>query len=103
MLQSAWKNLWLDCEPERDFEGFEEETSVNVVNGIVTLGQNMGLEVNEDDVAELVEDHRQDLSTEDLVELQQEQVKVMQQEHSGEEVEEREDVSSDQIKDICSK
>ncbi|GCC32240.1 hypothetical protein chiPu_0010701 [Chiloscyllium punctatum] len=77
-LQSAWKKLWPDCEPERVFEGFEEETSVNVVNEIVTLGQNMDLEVDEDDVADLVEDHRQDLSTEDLVELQQEQVKVMQ-------------------------
>ncbi|GCC38837.1 hypothetical protein chiPu_0023160, partial [Chiloscyllium punctatum] len=63
----------------------------------------MGLEVDEDDVAELVEDHRQEHSTEDLVELQQEPVKVMQQEHSGEEEEEREDVSSVQIKDICSK
>ncbi|GCC24859.1 hypothetical protein chiPu_0003262 [Chiloscyllium punctatum] len=63
----------------------------------------MCLEVDEDDVAELVEDHRQELSTEDLVELQQEQVKVMQREHSGEEEEEREDVSSVQIKDICSK
>ncbi|GCC25057.1 hypothetical protein chiPu_0003462 [Chiloscyllium punctatum] len=103
MLQSAWRKLWPDCVPERDCEGFEEETAVNVVNEIVTMGQNMGLEVDEDDVAELVEDHRQDLSTEDLVELQQEQVKVMQQEHFGEEEEEREDVSNVQIKDICSK
>ncbi|XP_060681089.1 uncharacterized protein LOC132815825 [Hemiscyllium ocellatum] len=63
----------------------------------------MGLEVEEDDVMELVEDHRQEISTEDLVELQQEQVKVIQQEHSGEEEEEREGVSSVQIKDICSK
>ncbi|GCC31773.1 hypothetical protein chiPu_0010234 [Chiloscyllium punctatum] len=63
----------------------------------------MGLEVDEDDVAELVENHRQEFSAEDLVELQQEQVKVMQEEHSGEEEEEREDVSSVQIKDICSK
>ncbi|GCC25022.1 hypothetical protein chiPu_0003426 [Chiloscyllium punctatum] len=102
-LQLAWRKLWLDCVSERDFQGFEEETSVNVVNEIVTLGQNMGLEVDEDDVMELMEDHRQELSTEDLVELQQEQVKVMQMEHSGEEEEEREDVSSVQIKDICSK
>ncbi|XP_060679998.1 tigger transposable element-derived protein 1-like [Hemiscyllium ocellatum] len=102
-LQSAWRELWPDWVPERDFEGFEEETSVNVVNKIATLGQNMGLDVDEDDVMELVEDHRQELSMEDLVELQQEQVKVMQQEHSGEEEEEKEDVSSVQIKDICSK
>ncbi|GCC29115.1 hypothetical protein chiPu_0007552 [Chiloscyllium punctatum] len=77
--------------------------AVNVVNEIVILDQNLGLEVNEDDLAELLEDHRQELSTEDLVELQQGQVKVMQEEHSGEEEEEREDVSSVQIKDICSK
>ncbi|GCC22655.1 hypothetical protein chiPu_0001043 [Chiloscyllium punctatum] len=102
-LQSAWRKHWPDCVPEGDFEGFEEETSVNVVKDVVTLGQNMGLEVDKGNVAELVEDHRQELSTEDLVELQQEQVKVMQQEHSGEEEEEREDVSSVQIKDICSK
>ncbi|GCC35790.1 hypothetical protein chiPu_0014278 [Chiloscyllium punctatum] len=103
-LQSAWRKLWPACVPERDFEGFEEETSVNAVNEIVTLGQNLGLEVEEDDVAELVEDHRQELSTDDLAEVQQEQMKVMQQEHSGEEEDdEREDASSVQIKDICSK
>ncbi|XP_043575633.1 tigger transposable element-derived protein 1-like [Chiloscyllium plagiosum] len=56
-LQSAWRNLWPDCEPERDSAGLKEETSVNVVNEIVTLGQNLGLEVDEDDVAELMEDH----------------------------------------------
>ncbi|GCC25082.1 hypothetical protein chiPu_0003487 [Chiloscyllium punctatum] len=102
-LQSAWRKLWPACVPERGLEGFEEKTSVNVVNEIVTLSQNMGLEVDKDDVAELVEDHRQELSTEDPVTIQQEQVKVMQQEHSGQEEEEREDVSSVQIKDICRK
>ncbi|XP_060676955.1 STE20/SPS1-related proline-alanine-rich protein kinase-like [Hemiscyllium ocellatum] len=70
----------------RETEGFEEETSVNIVNEIVTMGQNMSLE----DKAELVEDH----GPEDLIELQQE--------HSGEEEEERKDVSSVQIKAICS-
>uniref|UniRef100_UPI00358DE2FE tigger transposable element-derived protein 1-like n=1 Tax=Myxine glutinosa TaxID=7769 RepID=UPI00358DE2FE len=52
-MNSAWKKLWPDCVAGRDFEGFEEP----IVPAIVALGQSMGLEVSEEDVEELVEDH----------------------------------------------
>jgi hypothetical protein len=37
--------LWLDCVAGRDFEGFDTE-DVAVVDYIVSLGKNMGLEIN---------------------------------------------------------
>ncbi len=49
---------------ERDFEGFDPETAV--VEEIVTLGKSMGLEVDEGDVNELVEEHSEELTTEEL-------------------------------------
>ncbi|GCC20975.1 hypothetical protein chiPu_0000147 [Chiloscyllium punctatum] len=54
-MNSAWKKLWPECVAGRDFEGFEEPPVVPV---IVSLGKSMGLEVSEEDVEELVEDHK---------------------------------------------
>ncbi|XP_060794322.1 tigger transposable element-derived protein 1-like [Neoarius graeffei] len=102
MLQSAWKKLWPASVTDRDFEGFEEETAV-VLHDIVSIGKSLELEVNEEDVVELLEDHKQEPTTEELVDLQREQVKVMQEEHSGEEEEEVVDASSAEIKAICNK
>ena len=53
-LKLAWKKLWPACILERDFEGFD--TQDTVVNDIVSMGQNMGLQVDADDVEELVAD-----------------------------------------------
>ena len=77
---SDWKKLWPDCVAGRDFEGFEEP----IVSAIVALGHSMGLEVNEEDMKELVEDHSKELTTEELQHLykmQQEKaaVKIFQQ------------------------
>lgn len=55
-LNSAWKNLWPDYVTERDFEKFETHL-IEVVDDIVSLGKIMDLEVNNDDVEELVEEH----------------------------------------------
>ncbi|GLV40780.1 hypothetical protein CBL_13717 [Carabus blaptoides fortunei] len=63
----------------------------------------LGLEVNEEDVVDRVENHRLVLNTEDFVESQREQMKVMQEELSGEEKEEMANVSSTEIKEIFSK
>ena len=49
-LNSAWRKLWPDVVLERDFEGFEP-----VEEEIVSIGRSMGLEVDEADVAELVD------------------------------------------------
>ena len=56
-MNSAWKNLWPECVAAMDFEGFEE---LPIVPDIVSLGKSMGLEVSEEDVNELVDDHRTD-------------------------------------------
>ncbi|GLV32914.1 hypothetical protein CBL_20063 [Carabus blaptoides fortunei] len=65
-LQSAWRRLWPGCMPHNDFE----EIAETLVNAIVNIGISLGLEVNEEDVVDLVEDHKQELNTEELVELQ---------------------------------
>ncbi|KAI5614410.1 hypothetical protein C0J50_8997, partial [Silurus asotus] len=69
-LNSAWKKLVPSVVAERDFEGFEEEEKV--VEEILRLCTDLHLEVNSQDVEELVESHREDLTTEDLKELQEE-------------------------------
>ncbi|KAG7158993.1 putative Tigger transposable element-derived protein 1-like 282 [Homarus americanus] len=56
--------LWPECVLQRDFEGFEESEEEAVVHEIVALGNSMGLEVDDDDVEELVEEHSKELSTE---------------------------------------
>ncbi|XP_068224266.1 tigger transposable element-derived protein 1-like, partial [Palaemon carinicauda] len=72
-LNSAWKKLWLDAVSPRDFEGFgsEPEPVLAVeedVEEIVSLGKSMGLEVDEDDITKLVEEHHEELITEELLE-----------------------------------
>ena len=44
-----------------------------IVQDIVSLGKSMGLEVDDDDVKELVEDHHIELTTKELLHLQREQ------------------------------
>ncbi|KAK3568773.1 hypothetical protein QTP86_017433, partial [Hemibagrus guttatus] len=71
-LNSAWRNLYAEAVPDRDFQGFGEEPET-VVDDIVSMGKTMGLEVNDDDIEELVEEHWQELTTEEVQELQKEQ------------------------------
>ncbi|PNF38634.1 hypothetical protein B7P43_G02310 [Cryptotermes secundus] len=68
-LTSAWKKLWPESVVECDFEGFEIVLVEPVVNEIVALAKTMGLEVDNNDIDELVEEHSQELTTEDLMEL----------------------------------
>ncbi|KAM6181721.1 zinc finger and SCAN domain-containing protein 29, partial [Erethizon dorsatum] len=58
-------------------------------------GQKMGLEVDGADTEELVENHEEELMTEELAELQSEQQKALVEEHSTKEEEDREEVRSD--------
>ncbi|XP_068231937.1 tigger transposable element-derived protein 1-like [Palaemon carinicauda] len=74
-LNSAWKKLWPDAVAPRDFKGFgpENEPVVDAeedVVEIVSLCKSMGLEVDEDDITELVDEHYEDLTTKELKELQ---------------------------------
>ncbi|XP_028665299.1 tigger transposable element-derived protein 1-like [Erpetoichthys calabaricus] len=99
-MNAGWRKLWPDCVPERDFEGFEPE----IVDEIVSLGQNMGLEVDNNDFEELVEEHSNELTTEELQHLQAEQENNLAEDMSSEGEEEgKEEVPSSVIKEMCAK
>jgi len=80
-MNSAWRKLWPECVAGRDFEGFDNEDS-DVIDDVVSLGKNMGLEVNNEDVEELLEDDKDELSTEELEQLQKQLQKAMVEEMS---------------------
>ena len=88
-MSSAWRKLWSGCVPERDFEGFEIDAPVAdveenaVVEKIISLGINMGLEVDSEDVEELVQELRTKLTTEELVHIQNEQQKNLAKKQSS--------------------
>ena len=69
-MNSAWQKLWPEGVLRRGFEGFEGGPDVE---SIVSLGKSLGLDVSGQDVEELVEDHREELTTEELQDLQLEQ------------------------------
>jgi len=94
--------LWPDCVAGRDFEGFDNEDSA-VIDDIVSLGKNIGLEVNNEDVEELLEDHKGELSTEELEQLQKQLQKAIVEEIFSEEEEGMEDVPTTLIREICAK
>ncbi|KAG7165919.1 Tigger transposable element-derived protein 1-like 191 [Homarus americanus] len=103
-LCAAWRPLWPECVLQRDFEGFEELEEEAVVHEIVSLGNSMGLEVDDDDVEKLVEEHSKELSTEELLELHKEQNETLKQsltsEESGEEEEDKEESRIIPAKDL---
>lgn len=99
-LNSAWRKLWSDC-----IEGFTHEQEPPVVDEIVSLGRIMGLEVNEDDIQELVEEHGQELTTDELMDLHREQQQEIMKEMSSEEEEEEnktgKSLASNEIREMC--
>ncbi|XP_066531040.1 tigger transposable element-derived protein 1-like [Hoplias malabaricus] len=100
-LNSAWKKLWPEALSERDFEGFEQPEP-DLSEEIVSLGNSMGLQVNEDDIEDLVQEYSLELTTEELKELQQQQqqsevLKAWEEEAGGEE-----DVTTKEIKEVLS-
>ncbi|KAG7171904.1 Tigger transposable element-derived protein 1-like 202, partial [Homarus americanus] len=96
-LCAAWRPLWPECVLQRDFEGFEELEEEAVVHEIVSLGNSMGLEVDDDDVEELVEEHSKELSTEELLELHKEQNETLKRSLTSEESGEEEDKEESRI------
>ena len=68
-LNSAWLNLWPDCVVTSDSGVSAPAPELTVMEEIVALGRNMGLEVTEEDICELVEGHNRELSTQELVKL----------------------------------
>jgi hypothetical protein len=77
-LSSAWRQLWPDNVAPRDFEGFQQLEEEPIVHEAVCLGSSMGLEMNED-MEELVVDHKKELSFEELVELHSEEAEALKQ------------------------
>ena len=78
-LNAACKKLWPDCckirsavssvQDAEDAAGELATENADIVDKIVSLGKALHLEVNEEDIKELVEEHSKDLTTEDLEEL----------------------------------
>ncbi|XP_028654700.1 tigger transposable element-derived protein 1-like [Erpetoichthys calabaricus] len=100
-MNSAWRNLWPEAVTEMDFEGFE---AVPIVEDIVSLGRSMGLDVSDGDVEKLVEGHREELTSEELQELEKEENKTkMDALSSGSKEEETEEAPTSLIKEIVAK
>ena len=78
-LKSAWRPLWLDAVAPRDFEAFQQLEEQPVVQEIVCLGSSTGLEMSKEDTEQLVEDHRKELSFEELVQLHNEETEALKQ------------------------
>ncbi|CAH2318161.1 Hypothetical predicted protein [Pelobates cultripes] len=99
-LNSAWRNLWPDCVVKPASSASAPAPESTVLEEIVSLGRTMGLEVTEEDVYELVEEHDRDLTTEELVELQEaateEQTAFEEEEEMSEE-----QLSSTELKEAC--
>ncbi|XP_069808101.1 tigger transposable element-derived protein 1-like [Dendropsophus ebraccatus] len=68
VLNSAWKPLWPSVVHDADASVSHQQD--NIKQEIVTLAQSMGLEVDEDDVEELIQDHERELTTGELIELE---------------------------------
>ncbi|XP_034989663.1 tigger transposable element-derived protein 1-like [Zootoca vivipara] len=104
VLNSAWRKLWPDCVAKIDTGASAPAPETTVLEDIVSLARDIGLEVTVEDVCELLEEHDQDqeLSTEELVELQAEATQEETQTPlEEEEAEVEEHVSSTELKDIC--
>lgn len=69
----------------------------------MSLGKIIGLEVNEDDIQELVEEHGQELTTKELMDLHHEQQQEVMEEISSTEEEKKveESLTSNEIKKMC--
>ena len=78
-MNSAWRKLYPNCVPERDFEGFETDAPAvdveenAIVEEIISLGKSMGLEVDSEDVEKLVQGHSTEHTTKELVYIQNKQ------------------------------
>nr|XP_053647227.1 tigger transposable element-derived protein 1-like isoform X3 [Cherax quadricarinatus] len=104
-MNCAWRKLWPECVLKKVFGGFEADAynPTPVVESIVSLGESMGLDVNGQDVEELVDDHREELTTDELQDLQLELQQIIAEEIASEEKERGEIVPSSVIKDMCAK
>ncbi|GFT23652.1 tigger transposable element-derived protein 1 [Nephila pilipes] len=105
-LREFWKNhhnivicLKLTDIAWQGFEGFEP-----IEEEIVSIGRSIGLEVDEADVADLIEEYAEEFTTEELKELQKiSSSEVMMELSSEEEVKPEEELTLLEISDILGK
>lgn len=105
-LNSTWKKLLPSAVFERDFGKFETEQKweeESVMREILDLCNNLHLEANADDVEELVDAIREDLTTEDLQQLQEENQRtkrgqIMTAASEGKKEEEKKAIMTDELK-----
>ena len=87
-LRSAWKKVWPKIIKERDCEGIvgePEPATDRVFDDIVTIAETIGLRIDSGDVEELVEEHSEELSTEELQQFLAQQQRMAAEELSEEE------------------
>jgi hypothetical protein len=72
-MNGVWRKIWPDV--VIDFHGFEPEEEIsNSRHAIIDMARSLGFEeVNEANVKELLQYHMEELSNEDLLELEKEQ------------------------------
>lgn len=94
-LESSWKKLWPDRSAICASEGLNAESTEPVTTEIIFLANQMGLEVDKNDIDELVAEHSEELTTEELMHLQCDlQQEDVEENLSGEEVTEEQQPSS---------
>ncbi|XP_035221717.1 tigger transposable element-derived protein 1-like [Stegodyphus dumicola] len=86
-MKSAWIKLWAAVVAERDFEGFEIPTEEEAVDDpapleeIISLSKSLGLVVDEADIDNLLDEHKEELNSDDLKALEAMQISDLQEEH----------------------
>lgn len=68
-MRGVWKNLCPQFTEE--FLGFTDEEISATRQAVVTIGNQLQLDISENDIIELLDSHGQELSNEDLMELEQ--------------------------------
>ncbi|XP_068237019.1 tigger transposable element-derived protein 1-like [Palaemon carinicauda] len=91
-LNSSWKKLWPAVVAECDFKSFEPSTEdeavedpafEEVVEEIISIVRSKGLVVDKTNVDNLIDEHREELTTEDLKELEAMQLTIIQDEENS--------------------
>ena len=97
-MNSAWEKLWPEYVPDQDLDIYKANSGIarhsqeifwddsTIIDDIVTIGQSMRLEVDDDDIVKILEDHSIELTTEELEHLQNEKEKK-----SADKIEEKEE------------
>jgi hypothetical protein len=72
VTESSLKGVWKNLCPEfvHDSEGFENPVA-NLTETVIEIANRLDLEVSPEDVTELLQSHSQDLSNEDLIEIEE--------------------------------